>query len=343
MSVQEIASAIKCSHSSLYQSQLARWGVDVPAFLVFMDVNKAKLRSKFISVNTDEDVKDVLAELNVARRFLAQPDYQVIYEPLGTDDTRSPDLRITNPAFSDFNVEVKRIRESPATIKYDACIADITAAYCEVDSPLKVSIEYIGRLDTEINLPNRLASAMPKIKRYVVSQVVHYASVLSSGQKAVDKLPGFERELQVEFRYVPGKDPLTPTKHDFGIIEPLLFTQRESFKFSDIVCNALGQLQAGMANVLAVMCDSSTHEPEEVRDALREMQERSDSGDDEFFQGKKLSGAKDYKGQLRKLSAVVVFSRWFSVTEKRPPNYVRHNPQATCLLSQELLTTLAVM
>ena len=98
-----------------------------------------------------------------------------------------------------------------------------------------------------------------------------------------------------------------------------------------------------MANVLAVICDSSTHEPEEVRDALCEMQKRSDLGDDEFFQRKKLRGAKDYKSQLRKLSAVVAFGKWFSVTEKRPPNYVWPNPQATCLLSDELLTTLAVM
>ena len=338
MNVQEIASTVRSSHAGFVLSWLSRWVPEVPAFSSFLTVNESKIRHKLANANTNQDV---IAELDVARRLLAQANYSVFYEPYDTGTTRSPDFLVTNPKFPDFNVEVKRIRESAATSKYYACLAEITASYREVDSPLGVSIEAIS-LDTNTDLADHLDAALARIRHHIRNRVVYWASVLPSGQSVAEWLPGFERELQVVFVHVHGKNPSSPTAN-FGSSDPVFYTQRESFKFSDHVCNALGQLRGGMANVLAVLCHSTTHEPEEAEAALHEMEKRAASGDDEFFKGKKLLGAQDYIVQLRNLSAVVVCSKWISVSRDRPQNCVWPNPKAACPLSTQQLLPLEAM
>ena len=338
MTVQTIVSAITSPYD---KARLSKWASSISAFSDFLAANESKILKKLNGAITDEDKKDVISELDIARRFLAYPDSMVSYEPYGGADRRNPDLLVKNPAFSDFNVEVKRIRESIATKNYDECLSAIVSAFREVKSPLGVAVEAMN-LDTVIDLPERLNAALPNVTDYVRSRVEHYASTLPPGKDVAESIPGFEGELELVFCHVSDKDPETPTAN-FTSSVPIFYKQKESFKYSDHICSALGQLRDNLANVLAILCDSTTHEPEEVCIALQEMHKRACKGDDDFFQQKKLGGAHDYLEQLKLLSAIVVCSKYFSIPNVDTPNYVWANPDAAYPLQQEALSFMAVM
>ena len=339
MTLQTIVSVINSPND---KDRLSKWTSSIPAFSDFLEVNESKILKKIKVAITDEDKKDVMSELDIAARcLLAYPDSTVSYEPYGGAARRNPDLLVKNIAVFDFNVEVKRIRESASTKNYDDCLAAIVSAFRDVKSPLGVDVKAIT-LDPAIDLPERLKAALPDVADYVRSRVEHYASTLPPGEEVAESIPDFEGELDLVFCHVSGKDPETPTAN-FTSSAPVFYKQKESFKYSDHICSALGQLRDNLANVLAILCDSTTHEPEEVCIALQEMHKRACKGDDDFFQQKKLGGAHDYLEQLKLLSAIVVCSKYFSIPNVDTPNYVWANPDAAYPLQQEALSFMAVM
>ena len=119
--------------------------------------------------------------------------------------------------------------------------------------------------------------------------------------------------LQIRFDHRADKDPSLPTWY-FGGVEPLLYTQRESFKFTDHLCNCLRQLPSHSANVLALRITSRTHEPRELLTAVHEMSRHVARGDDSFFHNKGFSGFDDFLSQSTKLSAVCVIPHTYSDT-----------------------------
>src|SRR5262249_47038662 len=91
--------------------QLHHWLSTVPRFCDFARTYRNKIKSKFKDAREVEDVRDVLAEIETACRFLADPELEVEYEPYGQGKSRSPDFCIRSCRYGDFNVETKRIRE----------------------------------------------------------------------------------------------------------------------------------------------------------------------------------------------------------------------------------------
>jgi hypothetical protein len=126
---------------------------------------------------------------------------------------------------------------------------------------------------------------------------------------------------------VNGYPPTSPTAY-FGGIVPVTYTQRKSFKFSGLLLGCLGQLRLGMANVLAVRVHSDTHKPDDLPQAIAEIDNLVRSRDDEYFRGKGFESAADFVGQFQAPSGVVVKSDWVSLRSGVPRNYVWLNPIA---------------
>src|SRR5207249_4238028 len=115
------------------------------------------------------------------------------------------------------------------------------------------------------------------------------------------------------------------------------YTQRESFKFSDLITGCLGQLRHGTANVLAVAIHSSTHDAYDLKDALTGLRKAAAAGNDEYFREKGFEGAMDFLGEVRKLSAVVVKSIWIPIGGREVRNFVWPNSHAEVQLEEGVI------
>jgi hypothetical protein len=162
---------------------------------------------------------------------------------------------------------------------------------------------------------------------------------LTPGDSMTVATKGFE-ELQLCLKQVPEKSPDTPTAY-FGRDSSTLYTQKESFKFTDLVLDSLGQLRSELPNVIAIRLHSPTHEPEELRMvAIPNIERSAKEGDESFFQKKGFASIADYEQQVQHLSAVVVLPYWLG---DGVSNEVWCNPAATKPLPEAVVESLRTM
>lgn len=321
--------------------EIHHWLSTVPRFCKFAETNRSKIKSKFEKAGEDEKVRDVLAEIEIACRFLAGPEFEVDYEPYGDGEGRSPDFRIRSQRYGEFIVEAKRIRKAAHVTLYDKCLYRIISELRKVPSSLGVAFtgcssnlprDYVSRLDSSID---SVISQCLEALRSAIGK-------LTSGDSTTIAIKGFE-ELQFRITHVPEKSPDSPTAN-FGGKFSTLYTQHESFKFTDLVLNSLGQLRPDLPNVLTILSHSTTHEPEELsKVAIPNIERSAKEGDDLFFQKKGFKDVADYKQQVQHLSAVVVFPYWIKAGDDSPRNLVWCNPAATRSLHEAVVEYLRTM
>jgi hypothetical protein len=233
----------------------------VPRFHNFVEANRGKIKSKFANAGGNEELRDVLAEIEIACRFLVNLQFDVDYEPYGDGQSSNPDFRIRS-LHGDFIVEGKRVREAAHVVLFYKCIDRIISELRKVPSPLGMSFKFrssnLARDDA-----SRLNSSIDPIISQCLEALRSAIGKLTSGDSMIMAIKGFE-ELQLCITHVPEKSPDTPTAF-FGGDFSTLYTQKESFKFTDLVLNSLGQLRPELPNVIAIRLHSTTHEPEELR------------------------------------------------------------------------------
>jgi hypothetical protein len=300
-----------------------------------------KIRRKLGKAKTSEDKADVLAELEFAHCMLADSSFSLQYEPYGSSGRRNPDFLVCASGLQDFNLEVKRVRVTGAAVEFHEFEQAIIAAVHEVPSSLGVSFDFRS-LDAPVELAARLRDATNSVIEQCIQAVRECESSLAVDQDSTFPIRGFEEGIQLTVSKVPGKPVSSPTAY-FGGIWPVPYTQRESFKLSDLLLSCLGQLLPGMANVLAVRIHSSTHELQDLPEAIFALRARARSRDNDYFQAKGFEHAEDFLIQAEALSAVMVKSSWTPIPSRPSRNYVWCNRSAEVPLKNSVLAHLKAM
>ena len=329
---QELVHDIAPDSPEPLRAQLAYWLSTQPRFAQFIETYADKIRRKFRLAQTDEDARDVLAELDTAWRFTANPDNHVVYEPYGD---KGCDFRIDTPS-GNFNAEKKRIREAAAMSKYYNCLDRIVAAVRAVPSQLGISLECYS-LDIGPEYAKAIDGSIDVIVAECLARLKHCKDHLAYGESQKFSITGFQ-ELQIQITHVPQKSADSPTAN-FGGVYPILYTQKEAFKFTDLLLGHLHQFTADFPNVLIIQSHSTTHHAEDLPMAACEIHQHVADGNERFFQHKKFSNIQDFQDRFTLLSAAIVITG----TDIHPRNLVWVNPAAAKPFDDTLLKYFAEM
>jgi len=318
------------------RAQLANWLGAEPRFVEFIETHTDKIRRKFRLAQTAEDARDILVELETAKRFIANPEYHVTYEPYGHSGC---DFRVDTPS-GDFNAETKRIREAAAMSQYYNCRDRIVTAVRAVPSQLGISLKCYS-LDVGPEYARALDASIDDIVVECLVNLEHCKQVLSFGKSQEFPITGFQ-ELQLRITHVPQKSADSPTAN-LGSAYPILYTQKESFKFTDLLLGHLHQYTADLANVLVIRSHSTTHDAEELPMAVAEIDRHVANGNDAFFQRKKFADVRDFRDKFALLSTAVVVTDAKKSSDLQARNPVWANPRAARQLDRTFLEYFAEM
>jgi hypothetical protein len=81
--------------------------------------------------------------------------------------------------------------------------------------------------------------------------------------------------------------------------------QPEYSRIASTICQKIGQLPAGMINLVAITSDTELYGGSDVSTALAGLRARAGRKDDDFFVRRGFSGAADFLKQYQRLSAVL--------------------------------------
>jgi len=101
--------------------ELVAWLDASPRFRAFADTYRDKIRKKLRGAADAEAVRDVRAELQIARLLLSERRFEVAFEAYGSGRA-GPDLTVTFRAGRRFNVEVTRLRRVPDATAVGAAV-----------------------------------------------------------------------------------------------------------------------------------------------------------------------------------------------------------------------------
>jgi hypothetical protein len=151
-----------------------------------------------------------------------------------------------------------------------------------------------------------------------------YQFKLTGSNKCLDFVLHFSSSGCVGAEVKRIREPDSLTKRYGNDRFEIPYTQRESFKFTDRILEALPQLHPQYPNVVFFQISSSTHEPDDAFEALAHVVAHFRQGNDEFFTAKDFQSREHFLEQYRKLSAVLVRSRFTPVAGAEPINYTRN-------------------
>jgi hypothetical protein len=307
------------------QRWIAVWCSVSPRFADFVVAYGGKIRRKFKNALFKEDAYDVLAELETSFRLLANSSYDVEYEPYGAELGAGPDFCI-KCVDREFNAETKRIREAAATVLYDGCKNRLISALRAIPSQLGVSVDCYS-LDEGPEFAERIKANINSVIFECMEVFNSWKAEMKDGETRTFR-PTALPEFEVKFTHVSGKSPDSPTAN-FSCVSPILYTQRESFKFTDLLLGCLRQMRVGLPNVLIIRLQSITHESRELPSAVNEIYRLVHEKNHDFFKRKGFEGIEDFKTQFSLLSAAVIIADSLSTTIDEPRNEVWENPASS--------------
>jgi hypothetical protein len=112
----------------------------------------------------------------------------------------------------------------------------------------------------------------------------------------------------------------------------------EYSRIASTACQKLGQLPAGMINVLAITSDSAMYQASNVAAAMAGLRAHAERKNDPFFTRRGFLGASDFLKQYQRLSAVLFHTR--VAQGAGPANTLWSNPIARQRLPNDLHTAL---
>jgi hypothetical protein len=92
-------------------AELAGWLAGSSRFASFVEAHRSKIRKKLRGAADEASVRDVRAELTIARLLLTDRRFELAFEAYGRGG--GPDYTVTYRAGRPFNLEVTRLRRSP--------------------------------------------------------------------------------------------------------------------------------------------------------------------------------------------------------------------------------------
>jgi hypothetical protein len=99
-------------HGDRLAEELLEWLAASARFRAFAEAHRDKIRKKLRTAADAEALRDVRAELRVARLLLADPRVELAFEAYGSG-RGGPDFTVTYRGTGSFNLEVTRLRRVP--------------------------------------------------------------------------------------------------------------------------------------------------------------------------------------------------------------------------------------
>ncbi|HEU5347062.1 MAG TPA: hypothetical protein VFU63_00485 [Ktedonobacterales bacterium] len=92
------------------------WAIESPRFAAFLDAYQGKIGKKLRGITDNDGYLDLLAELDVAHRLLADRGFTLVYEPYLAEHQRGPDFGVTFKTHTPFTIEVRHLRPSATDV-----------------------------------------------------------------------------------------------------------------------------------------------------------------------------------------------------------------------------------
>lgn len=311
---------------------LKHWLETSEKYRTFIHEHKDKVRKKFRNSETDEDLEDVLFELEIPYLFSLDDNFLIKYEKLVNVKGRSPDFTIQKIGGSEFNVETKRIRETSISQLYKEIINEIIQPIQKTPSSLGFSLDVVNF--------SCLKDSAGTVTEQILNLIKQEEPNIPHDKEIEFTIGEFPNELKVTLSKPSGKKDQERTSY-YGGICPLFYTGKEYRKLGDAIFEKLGQCILGMINVLVITTNSSTHEPEDVREALQSINDLLIQGGDDFFRKNShlkrlgITGANDFLERRKNLSCIVFKSTWVSSQKNYNPVWL--NTNADHMISEDLI------
>lgn len=332
MNIENLFSYIVEDRNHIGITAFKSWIDNSDSFFKFVSANSDKIRGKIRGAKSDEDLIDVVFELEVAFNMVGTDGYKIEYEKYGSKIGRAPDFTVTSRSGIEFNVEVKRIREGALGVKYQAIIDDIVNLIRPIPSMLAFSFA-IDVMDLDQDFLRRFEGAKATIISFIKDKVQSEDQRLPFDETVDYELPGFEDEISIILSKPKGKLDYSKTSYHGGSF-PIFYTQKESNKFGDAIFEKVGQMIPGSINILLIASNSSTHEKEDLQDALVSITELVRDKKEEFFVNKGFCDINYFLSQAENLSGVLFKTSWSSLSI--PSNYLWCNQKATSKIPDEI-------
>jgi hypothetical protein len=311
---------------------LNHWVAISERYFEFVDLHRDKIRNKVRNAITDDDLDDIRFELHLPYLFLINDKFAVEYEKYGSGKMRSPDFTIQYDQNTEFNVEVKRIREGNFGVRYENVINKIIDPVRRTPSSLGFSINVL-HFNLNDEFIKKLEASAEKISCQIQDLIQKEESRMFYDSSMDYPLPGFEHQIEITLSRPSGKKNLSRTSY-YGGLDPIIFTNKEHLKFGDTIFDKLGQCIPGMINILFVSSNSSTHEPEGLLESIASINNLIRIKNDDFFKSKGFDGISGFVNSSKKLSGIVFKTTWESL--ERHSNLVWCNRNADNQIPHEV-------
>lgn len=267
-----------------------------------------KIRRKVRGAKTDEDLEDVRFELEIPWLFLSDERFDIEYEKFGDLTKRAPDFTVCFKGTTEFNIEVKRIREGSLGSSYEDLISEIAEEIRKIPSSLGFSLD-VTSLDNETCIVKRMKTKKNEIITFIKATILAEEKKIAYDTRREYRLKGFEKEIILLLSRPSGKVSTDHTSYHGGSF-PIFYTDKESYKFSDTIFYKLGQMIPDMINLIVITTNSSTHEPEDLLDCIYSINKLIEREDEDFFIRKGFSGIQDFLQQSSNLSGILFKTTW---------------------------------
>lgn len=311
---------------------LNHWLTNSERYFAFVDLYRDKIRSKVRNAITDDDLDDIRFELELPYLFLINGKFSVQYEKYGSGKMRAPDFTVQYDLCSEFNIEVKRIREGNFGVRYEDVMRKIIEPVRRMPSSLGFSISVL-HFDLNNEFIKALEASAEQISCEIQNLIQKEESKMSYDSSMNYPLPGFEHQIEIILSRPSGKKNLSKTSY-YGGLDPIFFTNKEHLKLGDSIIEKLGQCIPGMINVLFISTNSSTHERDDVLESIASINNLIRIGNDDFFKNKGFEGINGFVNSSKKLSGIVFKTTWVSL--ERHSNLVWRNRNADHQIPDEI-------
>ncbi len=336
MTVEELITFIFEGRQHIVCEVLARWMISYGPFRDFCYRYRTKIRRKVRKARGDEALKDVGYELEIALLVLLDGRCLVEYEKYGSNNA-GPDFSATLDLV-EFNLEVKRLREATLGIRFDDWTSEIRQRIQTIPSSLVVSFS-IPTWDHALDLVPRLEAALDDVYGYIESIIHARREQMTIDAIEEYPIPGFIDELELQISNPASRQGQVLTAYT-TYWKPIFYTQKELRNIGDTIFDKLHQMIPNSINVLVISATSSTHERENLIEAINSINGQISQHNEEFFKKKGFVRIQDFLDQVRNLSGILFKSSWVD-SKGNPTNLLWCNERADRTISENIAAFLS--
>jgi hypothetical protein len=224
--------------------------------LTFLD----KIKKKVKDAKRPQELDDLVFELETGYS-LGLDESRVEYEKYGKGNFRSPDYTVHFRGRWEFNVEVRHLQEALLGKACESVIEDVRAQTASFPPGFVISLYMPSDLsdygDPGLN-PQEAEENREFIRRYTSAKEAIIQDVRDKINEYEQEgrtepiyypIKGFEKEINLLVtRLTSNPDGQTILTHS----RPRFYINTESLKFCEAICQKLGQMIAGMQNILVI-------------------------------------------------------------------------------------------